>query len=87
MKTKQKLFLTLLVLIGCLPMSAQETTKVQKLVISMDDNAEVSFLMSEEPIIKFHSAQSFDLFSGSGMIFDVMTVTTNGGRWNYRLIN
>ena len=52
MKRKQ-LLLTLFVLISNLPLLAQETDLVQKLVISKNDKTEVSFLLSEEPKIKF----------------------------------
>lgn len=54
MKTRLKtLFLMLLLLSGSLPLMAQETTKVQKLVITKNDKTEVSFLLSEEPKITF----------------------------------
>ena len=54
MKARLKaLFLVLLAMFGSLPLLAQETDMVQKLVISKNDKTEISFLLSEEPKIKF----------------------------------
>lgn len=54
MKARLKaLFFVLLAMFGSLPLLAQETDMVQKLVISKNDKTEVSFLLNEEPKIKF----------------------------------
>ena len=68
----------LLLLSGSLPLMAQETTKVQKLVITKNDKTEVSFLLSEEPKITFrHNYSDKMVISTTTLVRNVVAVFTS----------